>query len=133
MHLLVVLLALVLLVRRGLKLIVPRPDLLEGVQLLRHLLHPPAVDKLVDVETGSAVWTLGPLLCQPSSDAHVAAELGAMRTEVGVTQFLHTDETPEHLGQGLHGVGVPFPRHLGAGRHPTWPLVKCQQLINIHS
>ena len=120
------LLALVLLDRRGLKLDVPRADLLEGVQLLGDLLHPPAVDELVYVEAGSAVRTLRPLLCQPSPDAHVAAQFGAVRTEVGVTQLLHADEAPEHLGQGLHRVRVPVPRHL----HPTWPWGKCQQLIN---
>ena len=129
-YLLVVLLALVLLDRRGLELNVPRADLLEGVQLLSHLLHPAAIDELVDVEAGSTMRTLRPLLCQPSPDAHVAAQLGAVRTEVGVTQLLHADETPEHLSQGLHRVRVPVPCHLRAGRHPTWPWGKCQQLIN---
>ena len=58
LYLLVVFLALVLLLRCSLKLYFPWPDLLEGVELLGHLLDPPTVDKLVDVEAGPAVWTL---------------------------------------------------------------------------
>jgi hypothetical protein len=30
-------------------------------------------------------------------DAHIAAELGAMRTQVGVPQLFHADKTPKHL------------------------------------
>jgi hypothetical protein len=30
-------------------------------------------------------------------DAHIAAELGAMRTKVGVPQLFHADKTPKHL------------------------------------
>ena len=45
-----------------------------------YLLNPPTVDELMNVETGPAVRALGPLLCQPPSDAEVAAELGAVRT-----------------------------------------------------
>ena len=58
LNLLVVFLALVLLLGCSLELYVPWPDLLEGVELLGHLLDPSTVDKLVDVEAGSAVWTL---------------------------------------------------------------------------
>ena len=92
-HLLVVLLALVLLDRRGLKLDVPRANLLERVQLLGDLLHPPAVDQLVYVEAGPTVRTLRALLCQPPPDAHVATQLGAVGAQVGIAQLLHTDET----------------------------------------
>ena len=62
----------------------------------------PTVDQFMDVETRSAVGTLRPLLCQPASDAHVAAELGAVGTQVSIAQLLHADEAPEHLGQTLH-------------------------------
>jgi hypothetical protein len=30
-------------------------------------------------------------------DAHIAAELGAMRAKVGVPQLFHADKTPKHL------------------------------------
>ncbi len=30
-------------------------------------------------------------------DAHITAELGAMRTQVGVPQLFHADKTPKHL------------------------------------
>jgi hypothetical protein len=30
-------------------------------------------------------------------DAHIAAELGAMRTQVGVPQLFHADKTSKHL------------------------------------
>jgi len=35
--------------------------------------------------------------CRNLPDAHIAAELGAMRTEVGVPQLFHADKTPKHL------------------------------------
>ena len=56
-QLLLVLLTLVLLVRGHLQLL-PGAHLLECVQLLSDLLHPPAVDQLMDMETGSTVGTL---------------------------------------------------------------------------
>ena len=100
-QLFLVLLALVLLVRGDLQLL-PGPDLLQGVQLLSDLLYPPTVDQLVYVEAGPTVRTLRPLLRQPSSDAHVATQLGAMRTEMSVTELLHTDEATEDLGKTFH-------------------------------
>ena len=118
-QLLLVLLALILLVGRDLQLL-PGADLLEGVQLLGDLLDPATVDQLVNVEAGPTVRTLRPLLRQPPPDAHVAAELGAVRAQVGVTELLHADEAPEHLRQTLHRVRVPVPLlpsdHLIAGR-----------------
>ena len=57
------------------------------------------------MEAGAAVGTLAPLLCQPAPDAHVAAQLGAVRAEMGVPQAVHTDETAEHLRQALRGGG----------------------------
>lgn len=79
----------------------PYPRLLQGVQLLRHLLHPAAVDQLMQVQVGAAVGALWPLLCQPAADAQVTTQLGAVRAQVGVLQLLHADEAPEHLSQAL--------------------------------
>ena len=75
----IVIVYLVLLVRRDLELVPAgaRPHLLECVELLGDLLHPAAVDQLVDVEAGAAVGTLRPLLRQPPPDAHVATQLRA--------------------------------------------------------
>lgn len=43
----------------------------------------------------------------PYTYAGIAAELGAMRTEVGVPQALHADETAEHLCQALQKMTSP--------------------------
>ena len=58
----------------------------------------PAVDEFVNVQGGPAVGTLGPLLRQPPPDAEVAAQLGAVRAQVGISKSLHTDEATEHVG-----------------------------------
>ena len=83
------------------------PGLLQGVQLLGNLFHPTTIDELVDVERGPTMGALGPLLREPASDAEVAAELGAVRAEVGVLQLLHADEAAEDVREGLHGRVLP--------------------------
>ena len=62
------------------------------------------------------MWALGPLLGQPPSDAHVAAQLGAVGAEVRVPELLHADEAPEHLGQALNSVWASFSLP-GSGTH----------------
>ena len=98
----------------------PHPCLLQCVQLLCHLLHPAAVDQFVKVEVGAAVWALRPLLCQPATDAEVAAQLGTVWTEVSILQLLHTDEAAEHLCQALQS-----PHRVSTHTMPcyinTWP------------
>ena len=47
------------------------------------LLDTPTVE-VMDVEAGTAVRALGPLLCQPPLDAEVAAELGTVWAQVCV-------------------------------------------------
>lgn len=78
-----------------------RVGLLHGLYLLRDLLHPAAVDQLMEVQRGAAVRALGPLLRQPAPHARVAAQLRAVRAQVGIHQLLHTDEASEHLRQRL--------------------------------
>lgn len=56
----------------------------------------------MQVEVGTAVRALRPLLRQPATDAEVAAQLGAVWAEVGILQLLHADEAAEHLCQALH-------------------------------
>lgn len=74
---------------------------LQAVQLLGDILDPPTVDQLVQVQRSPAVGTLRPSLGQPPPNAKVAAQLGAVRTQMRVPQFLHADEAAEHLGQRL--------------------------------
>lgn len=81
-------------------------DGLQRVELLGHLLHPAAVDELVEVQRGAAMGALGALLRQPAPDADVAAELRAVRAEVRVPQLLHADEAAEDLRQGLQRMGL---------------------------
>ena len=72
-----------------------------------YLFDPSAIDELVDVQGRPAMGTLRPLLREPASDAEVAAELGAVRAEVGVLQLLHADEAAEDVREGLHGRVLP--------------------------
>ena len=44
---------------------------------------------------------LRPLLSEPPSDANVAAQLGAVRTQVGISQFLHADKASKNFSQSL--------------------------------
>lgn len=64
----------------------------------------------MDMKAGSAMGTLGPLLRQPSSNTEIAAQLGAMGTQVSVLQFLHTDETAKNVRERLHRRVLPSGR-----------------------
>lgn len=81
-------------------------DSLQRVQLLGDLLDPPAVDQLVQVKGGTAVGALRSLLSKPPSDAHVTAQLRAVRAEVSVAQLFHAYKAAEDLGEGLEVMAV---------------------------
>jgi hypothetical protein len=81
--------------------VVVEVDGLERVQLLCHFLHPSAIHQFVQMQRCPAMRTLRSLFGQPPADANVATQLGAVRTQVGVSQFLHADETAKDLGEGL--------------------------------
>jgi hypothetical protein len=74
---------------------------LERVESLRDLLGPSAVDELVYVQWGPAVGALGPLLGQPTVDAGVAAQFGAVRAQASVSQLFHAYEAFEYFGDCL--------------------------------
>jgi hypothetical protein len=44
---------------------------------------------------------LGTLFCQPSANANITTQLGAMRAEMSIPQLLHTNEAAENLCQSL--------------------------------
>ena len=59
---------------------------------VNYLFNPSAVDQFGYVQRRPAVRALRPLLRQPPPDAEVAAQLGAVGTQVSVLQLLHANE-----------------------------------------
>lgn len=55
----------------------------------------------MQMEVGSAMWALWPLLCQPPTDTEVATQLGAVWAKVCILELLHADEATEHFSQAL--------------------------------
>lgn len=62
--------------------------------------------------------TLGSLLCQPAPNTAETTELGAMRTQARIPQFLHANEASEHLSNALHTLFIHCPL-LSAGPSET--------------
>lgn len=50
--------------------------------------------------------TLSSLLCQPAPNTAETTQLGAMRTQACIPQFLHTNETSENLSNALHALFI---------------------------
>ena len=71
--------------------------LAERIQLLGDFLDPTAVDQLVEVQRCSAMWALRSGFREPSSDAHVATQFTAMRTQVSILEFLHAYEATKDV------------------------------------
>lgn len=68
--------------------------------------------------------TLSSLLCQPAPNTAETTELGAMRTQSSIPQFLHTNETSENLSNALHTLLIHCLR-LSAGPSATLGVRVC--------
>ena len=49
------------------------------------------------------MWTLRPLLCQPTSDAEIATKFGTVWTQMSILQLLHANETSENITETFNG------------------------------
>lgn len=72
-------------------------DLLQTFDLHGDLLEPATVDQFVDAKRCTTVGTLPALFGQPTRNAFVAAELRAVRTQMGVLQLLHAYEAAKYI------------------------------------
>lgn len=96
---------------------------LKCIELLCDLLRPAAVDELSELQGGSAMRALGSLFCQPTPNAAEAAQLGAVRAQPRIAQFLHANKTSEHFSNALHALLVHGRGSPGGSGLPPAPSV----------